>query len=94
MPKRPSRIHALKGKERVGLANSAENKLTTAVLCMSASGYYLPSQLIFPRMRMKVELLDDAPPNTIAVIIKAQENRVIMTFPHTVPIGSNHWTSV
>lgn len=68
VPKRQSRILALKGKKQVGLASSAERgQLTTAVLCMSASGYYLPPLLILPIMRMKPELLDGAPPGTIAV---------------------------
>lgn len=68
VPKRQSRIIALKGRKQVGLASSAERgQLTTAVLCVSASGNYVPPLLIFPRIRMKAELLDGAPPGTVAV---------------------------
>lgn len=58
----------MRGKKQVGLASSAERgQLTTAVICVSASGIYVPPLLIFPRVRMKAELLDGAPPGTIAV---------------------------
>ncbi|XP_047022728.1 MFS-type transporter clz9-like [Helicoverpa zea] len=68
VPKRQSRIIALKGRKQVGLASSAERgQLTTAVLCVSASGNYVPPLLIFPRVRMKAELLDGAPPGTVSV---------------------------
>lgn len=66
--KKQSKIKALKGRKQVGLASSAERgQLTTAVLCVSASGYYVPPFMIFSRVRMKAELLDDAPPETVAV---------------------------
>lgn len=68
VPKRQSRILALKGKKQLSLASSAQKgQLTTAVLCMSAPGYYLLPVLMSPRMRMKVQLLDVAPPGIIAV---------------------------
>lgn len=41
--------------------------MTTAVLCVSAAGAYVPPLLIFPRVRMKAELLDGTPPGTIAI---------------------------
>lgn len=68
VPKKQSKIIALKGRKQVGLASSGERgQLTTAVLCMSASGNFIPPLLIFPRIRMKAELLDGAPPGTISV---------------------------
>lgn len=68
VPKKQSKIIALKGRKQVGLASSGERgQLTTAVLCMSASGNFIPPLLIFPRTRMKAELLDGAPPGTISV---------------------------
>ncbi|XP_048487698.1 uncharacterized protein LOC125490998 [Plutella xylostella] len=68
VPKKKSKVLSLKGKKQVGIISSAERgQLTTAVLCVSASGVYIPPLLIFPRVRMKAELLDGTPPGTIAV---------------------------
>ncbi|KAK2577924.1 hypothetical protein KPH14_011869 [Odynerus spinipes] len=68
LPKKKSKILSLKGKKQVGLVSSAErDQLTTAGLCVSAAGAYVPPLLIFPRVRMKAELLDGAPPGTIAI---------------------------
>lgn len=67
VPKQQSRIIALK-KKQFRLASSAERgQLTTAVLCVSASGNYIPPLLILPRVCMKAELLDGIPPITISV---------------------------
>lgn len=35
------------------------------MISMSAAGQYVPPMLIFPRKRMKAELLDGAPPGSI-----------------------------
>ncbi|XP_076805955.1 uncharacterized protein LOC143449578 [Clavelina lepadiformis] len=60
-----SKVLALKGKKQVGSITSAERgTLCTAVICMSAGGSYVPPYLIFPRQRMKPELLDGTPPGT------------------------------
>ncbi|XP_026319551.1 uncharacterized protein LOC113230034 [Hyposmocoma kahamanoa] len=68
VPKKKSKVLSLKGKKQVGLISSAERgQLSTAVLCVSASGIYVPPLVIFPRVRMKAELLDGAPPGTIAM---------------------------
>ncbi|KAF2903826.1 hypothetical protein ILUMI_02352 [Ignelater luminosus] len=49
-------------RKQVGIISSAERgQLTTAVLCISTAGTYIPS-----RVRIKVELLDDAPSGTVA----------------------------
>ena len=39
----------------------------TVELCMSASGNYVPPLFVFPRARMKAELLDHAPPGAVGV---------------------------
>jgi len=62
---KPSKVLALKGKPQVGRLTSAERGiLTTAVITMSASGVFVPPLLIFPRVRMKLELLEGSPPGT------------------------------
>ena len=63
-----SKIISTKGKKQVGALTSAERgQLVTALICCSASGAYMPPMLIFPRQRMKDELLDGSPPGTWAV---------------------------
>ena len=58
---KPSKIIAQKGKRGVGALTSAENgKTITAVCCVSALGNYIPPMIIFPRVRMKTELMDNA----------------------------------
>lgn len=62
-PKSNSKIIALKGKRQVGLLTSADRGETvTALLCMSASGAYMPPMLIFPRKRMQQEFEMGLPP--------------------------------
>lgn len=62
VPKSHSKILAACGKRQVGTLTSAERgKLMTAILCFSAVGSYMPPMFIFPRKRMKPELLDGAP---------------------------------
>ncbi|XP_066970273.1 uncharacterized protein [Macrobrachium rosenbergii] len=62
---KPTRILALRGKKQVGTLSSAERGvLATAVCCMSAGGQFVPPFFIFPRVRMKQELKDGAPPAT------------------------------
>lgn len=63
---RPSKVIAFKGRKQVGSLTSAERgTLCTAVICMNAAGSYIPPMLIFPRVRMKAEFLNGAPPETI-----------------------------
>lgn len=62
---KPSKVIAARGKSQVGCLTSAERGiLATAVICMSAAGSYVPPFIIFPRVRMKAELQDGAPPGT------------------------------
>lgn len=66
VPGRNSRILAKKGSKQVARVTSAERGIsTTAVVCVSAAGNFLPPMLIFNRKRMKAELTDGAPPGTI-----------------------------
>ena len=65
VPKTMSRVISTKGKRQVGGLTSAERgQLITAIICCSASGWYMPPKLIFPRVRMKAELMDGAPPGS------------------------------
>lgn len=66
VPGRNSRIFAKKGRKQVARVTSAERgESTTAVICMSAGGAFIPPMMIFNRKRMKAELTDGAPPGTI-----------------------------
>lgn len=60
------KVVCLKGKREIHKLSSAERgRLVTLVVCMSASGVYVPPMLVFPRKRMKDNLLDGAPPGSI-----------------------------
>lgn len=65
------KIIAQKGKKQIGSIASAERgKTVTIEICMSASGNFMPPMFIFPRVRMKDCLLDNAPPNSTAMCHK------------------------
>lgn len=60
-----SKVLSLRGRRQVGSLTSAERGvLSSLVMCMSAGGIYIPPFIIFPRVRMKAELTDGAPPGT------------------------------
>lgn len=62
-----NKIIATKGKKQVGSLSSAERgQSLTVEICMSADGSFMPPYFIFPRKRMKVELMDGAPPGSWA----------------------------
>lgn len=62
-----SSILSLKGKRQIdGITSAERGSLITMVTCMNAAGGFVPSMLVFPRKNFKVELLDGAPPGTIA----------------------------
>lgn len=68
----PSRILAMKGKHQIGALTSAERgKNITVVCCVSATGHFVPPAFIFPRKRMKAELMDSAPTESLAVCEKS-----------------------
>lgn len=63
VPKSQSKVIALKGRRQVGILSSAERgTLTTAEICFSAVGTYMPTMLIFPRVRENPQLLNNGPP--------------------------------
>jgi hypothetical protein len=62
-----TKIIGMKGKKQVSKVTSAERgSFMTLVICMSASGIYVPPLIIFPRKNMKAELLNGTPPGTIS----------------------------
>jgi len=64
---KPSKVLAAKGQRGVGAITSAERgKTITAICCMSAAGHFVPPMLIFPRKRVKSELMDRAPVGAVA----------------------------
>lgn len=66
VPGKNSRVVAKTGRKQVARITSAERGIsTTAVICASAGGNFVPPQLIFKRKRMKDELKDGAPPGSI-----------------------------
>ncbi|XP_055918448.1 uncharacterized protein LOC129950541 [Eupeodes corollae] len=59
------KILATRGRKQVGsLSSSERGQLLTVEICMSADGSYMPPMFIFPRKRMKAELMDGTPPNS------------------------------
>ena len=62
---KPSKILSVKGKKQVGTMTSAERgELATVEICMSAAGHFVPPFIIFPRVRMRQEFMDGAPPGS------------------------------
>lgn len=70
---KPQRIVAKRGKKNVGILTSAERGKTVTVVCctVSAHGVYVPPMFIFPRMRMKQELMDRTPPGSVGKVSKS-----------------------
>lgn len=59
---------ARRGAKQVGKLTSAERgKLVTAAIAVSAAGNSIPPFFVFPRRRMKPDLLDGAPAGSIGV---------------------------
>jgi len=59
------KIIGARGKRRIGaIVSSERGESATAVVCMSASGIFIPPFLIYKRKRMKDELVNGAPPGT------------------------------
>jgi len=65
---KPTKVLASKGKHQIGALTSAERgRNITVVCCMSGTGQYIPPAFILPRKRMKAELMDAAPAESMAV---------------------------
>ncbi|XP_041459064.1 uncharacterized protein LOC121410818 isoform X2 [Lytechinus variegatus] len=63
---KPSKVLAKTGRKQVGSLVSAERGQTVTVeTCMSVTGSFIPPMFVFPRVRMKMELMDEAPPGSI-----------------------------
>lgn len=59
-------IIAERGKKRIGAVTSNERgESVTGVVCVSASGNFVPPMLIYKRKRMKAEMTNGAPPGTV-----------------------------
>lgn len=68
---KPTKIIAQKGKKQVGRITSLEKgNTTTLVVCVSASGTFIPPVAIFKRVRMHPSLLIGAMPGTIGITSK------------------------
>lgn len=68
VPKKTPKVISLKGKKNVNKIVSGERGQTiTVVCCVSATGNYVPPAFIFPRKRMKGELLDGAPAGSVGM---------------------------
>lgn len=62
-----SKVISIRGKKSVSSLSSAERgSLITTVICMNASGHFIPPLLVFPRKNMKDGLLNGTPPGTVA----------------------------
>lgn len=54
------------GKKQVGMIVSAQKaEAITAVACISASGFFVPPMLLFPRRKLKPHILNDPPLGSI-----------------------------
>ena len=62
VPKSRCKIIAKTGRKQVGALSSAERGATITVeVCFNATGHYMPVMMVFPRKRMKPELMVNAP---------------------------------
>lgn len=87
---KPGKILAQKGKRCVGAITSGEKGKTVTVLaCVSAVGHYVPPMIIFPRVRLRQEFLDKAPPGSIGAATPSgwiNENKFEDWFDHFLNI--------
>ena len=69
MANRPSKIVATRGKtKKIGSLSTAERgQLVTVEICMNAVVFFAPPLFVFPRKRMKDELIYNSPPGSIDV---------------------------
>ncbi|CAF4935145.1 unnamed protein product [Pieris macdunnoughi] len=60
VPTKNTKVFAQTGRKQVARVTSAERgDTTTAVVCGSATGNFIPPMFIFRRVRMKMELIDE-----------------------------------
>lgn len=66
MQSKPSKILARTERRQVGKLTSSERGQTvTTEICLSVTGNFIPPLFILPRVRMKMELMNGAPPGSI-----------------------------
>lgn len=66
VPNKAPKVVSTRGKKCVGKVSSAERgQLTTVICTVSASGNYVPPVIIFARKRLKPELMNGAPPDSL-----------------------------
>ena len=69
VPSKLPKVISPKGKRLVSKVVSQERgESVTAICSVSATGYYIPPALIFPRKRYKPEFCDRTPPNTLGMV--------------------------
>lgn len=85
---KPQKVVAERGKRCVATLISAEKgKTVTVICCVSATGTYVPPMMIFPRVRMKPELIDKAPNGTVGAATKSgwvNEEKFLEWFDHFI----------
>ena len=61
-----SKVLVKTGRRQVGGLVSAERgQLVSVEICMNITGTFIPPLFVFPRVRMKAELMNGAPPGSI-----------------------------
>lgn len=69
VPNKAPKVISTKGKRCVNKISSAERGVNvTLVNAVNAAGNFIPPAFIFPRKRMKAELLDGAPPSSVGMV--------------------------
>lgn len=72
VPTKLPKIIASKGARRVPKITSAERgRNITFICCMNACGSFIPPAFIFPRKRMRDELMIGAPPDAVGFVHKS-----------------------
>ena len=85
-----TKILGLKAKPQISSLQFAERaSLVTVVACMSPTGHFFPSLLVFPRKNMKKELMDGTSPGSIHACHPSEWIQSVFCFPE---VSSFHQT--
>ena len=88
---KPYKVIAPKGRKQVGSVTSADRgQLVTVEICMSATGAFVPPMFVFPRVRMKDELMDGVPHGSISVCLPSgwmQKDLFTAWFQHFIRVS-------
>jgi hypothetical protein len=72
VPTKLPKVLSPKGVKRVAKVTSSERgKTITLLCCMNAAGNFIPPALIYPRVKMRKDFIDDAPPETLGLAHKS-----------------------